>query len=570
MREATQGVSFEIGHYHVETETVGHVTVTFAFGSGSALTGSELRAQVKKTVGDALLFYEGVFGPYPLDDLTVVTASRDFSQSLLGFVTLADATFAPYSFWSQLLGAADRRAVIAHELAHQWWGDEIGWVGYRDQWISEAMANYCAGLFSREVLKQPRIGMSTTARWRDDLTARLADGRPLESAGPVVLGQRLMSSRAGDAYTAIVYKKGALVLDMLARVVGEKVFPQALGEIAKAARGKEISSADLLAMLSRITGVDLSEIGRHYVFSTGVPEVFFDYTIERQQQGGWVARGTVRRESPLLFHYRVARTAGGGWDVVRDARPQIPGELEASAMPIEFALLDGKKPKGKGPEGTNTSMRGNLVLRGSETPFAVDMDAEPRRMRVDPDERALAVVFDDVRAPTRSAFIHGGKSAALGRFAEAESWFAKALAAEDAPPDASEGLYWDQIQNARRVFRGRVELQRARLALDQLHDAEAEQALGRVGSAIDEDDAESRVLRARLDVHRGDYERAFKRLRKAVVEHAYEDAETASLFAIAAERLGRADELGKARKLALAWGVDLAELDKAAPAKPSS
>ena len=43
---------------------------------------------------------------------------------------------------------------------------------------------------------------------------------------------RLLSSRAADGYSAIVYKKGALVLDLLARVVGDKVFPQALGKAA--------------------------------------------------------------------------------------------------------------------------------------------------------------------------------------------------------------------------------------------------------------------------------------------------------------------------------------------------
>jgi hypothetical protein len=561
--EPTQGVSFEVGHFRIETMQVGHVAVTFAFGAGSALGGGDSRDQVKKTVADALTYYESVFGPYPLDYLTVASASRPYSQSLLGFVTLSDLTFAPLGFWAQLLGLTDRRVVIAHELSHQWWGDSVGWVGYRDQWISEAMANYCAGLFAREVLKDPRIGASATAHWRNELTAPLADGRALEAAGPVVLGQRLMSSRAGDAYTSIVYKKGALVLDQLARLVGEKAFPQALGAIAKAVRGREISSQDLLDLLNRATGADLSQLGREYVFSTGLPEVFYDYRFERKQEGGWRVLGSIRRESPLLFHYRVTHPPGGAWDVERRSRPQIDREFEPSVIPIEIAVFDRAKSKGKGPDGANAAVRGNLILRGAETPFSIDVEAEPKRMRIDPEERALAVVFDDVRSPRRSAMLHGAKNAAAGRAAEAEQWFAKALSAEDAPPDSTEGLYWDQIVQARRAFRDRVELQRARMALDQGRDREAEEALDRVGSATDEDDVELRALRARLEVRRGDFERAFKRLRKPVMEGGLEDAESSSLFAIAAQNLGRAEELRKAHHVALASGVDLAELDKA-------
>jgi aminopeptidase N len=64
----------------------------------------------------------------------------------------------------------------------------------------------------------------------------------LDSVGPVVLGQRLSSSVA-DAYLPITYEKGAVVLDMLGRTLGEETFPKVLAQVVKVSRGKDTSTA---------------------------------------------------------------------------------------------------------------------------------------------------------------------------------------------------------------------------------------------------------------------------------------------------------------------------------------
>ena len=79
--------------------------------------------------------------------------------------------------WNRFFGVEDRRLVVAHEVAHQWWGDQVGWTSYRDQWISEAMASYAALLFGKERLGDKYSGVDLTAGWRSELTAHLPDGR---------------------------------------------------------------------------------------------------------------------------------------------------------------------------------------------------------------------------------------------------------------------------------------------------------------------------------------------------------------------------------------------------------
>ena len=69
------GYTFELGNYDVQTVRSGHVEIRFAFGAGASLTGRGTRESVVKTVQDSLSYFEEIYGPYPFDELTVVTAA---------------------------------------------------------------------------------------------------------------------------------------------------------------------------------------------------------------------------------------------------------------------------------------------------------------------------------------------------------------------------------------------------------------------------------------------------------------------------------------------------------------
>src|SRR5262249_17767177 len=160
---------------------------------------------------DALTTYEAKFGPYPLDTLTVATTWQSFAQGFLGYVTLAHPVVTNVA--ERSIDAVADTQLVAHELAHQWWGNRVGWASYRDQWLSEALASFAAAVW-----RQHRLGGSTDTRVTSallDMKDKLAIlesetnvGRPVEAIGPVTLGSRLHSSVA-DAYHAVVYEKGA-------------------------------------------------------------------------------------------------------------------------------------------------------------------------------------------------------------------------------------------------------------------------------------------------------------------------------------------------------------------------
>ena len=103
--------------------------------------------------------------------------------------------------------------VTAHETAHQWWGDLVYWRSYRDQWMVEALANYCSMMMLES--ENPAGFHTVMEKYRRDLLRKNKSGAVLKDAGPVTLGLRLSSSQFPDGYEAISYGRGTWLFHML-------------------------------------------------------------------------------------------------------------------------------------------------------------------------------------------------------------------------------------------------------------------------------------------------------------------------------------------------------------------
>jgi hypothetical protein len=564
------GFAFEIGRYKIETAQAGHVQVTLAFDPDASWINKEARKEITKSVTESLVYFEELFGPYPADELTVVTVPRDFSQAMFGFVTLSRIMMLDLKAWNLFFGLEDRRTVIAHEMAHQWWGHQVGWASYRDQWISEAMANYAALLYGRNRLDwKNRFGLGPTTGWQEALTDTAADGRVIESLGPVVLGQRLLSSRADNAYQAIVYHKGAVILDMLSRTLGEENFPKVMKQIVKVTNNRAISTEDFLSLIERITSTDLDWFADRFVYGTGLPEVYYTYRFEPRGDGKWQVKGQARQQAPYRFRYRVVKTAGGGFDVAREKLDQIQvSDKSVLVVPVEITVHDPAREDGKRKakeKSANAKVQGNIMLRGESTDFAMDVDYEPKGFWLDHNEEVFGRFFNESRNPKRVLFYQGLDLAAAGKATEAEALFAKALAAEvEAVPDGGSSRDKRSLKQEARWLEGRIELSRTRLYLDQGKNGDAQASferaqriLGAYGGWVEGD---LKILESRLEMSRGSYDKAFKRLRKGLLRGGLDSTEGYVLLAIAAKATSHKEALDEAVKEARENGADLALL----------
>jgi hypothetical protein len=162
---------------------------------------------------------------------------------------------------------------IAHELAHQWWGQAVGWRNYHEQWLSEGLAQYFAALYAQHergddtfasVLRQMR-------KWSIDESAE----------GPVYFGYRVGHIRADSrAFRAIVYDKGAIVLHMLRRLVGDDAFFQGIRRFYAESRFDKASTDDLRRAMEVESGQKLDRFFDRWIYGSSLPHLKFVWRVE--------------------------------------------------------------------------------------------------------------------------------------------------------------------------------------------------------------------------------------------------------------------------------------------------
>ncbi len=157
------------------------------------------------------------FGPYPYGSLALTQMPGALSQGWPGLVFLSSYAFlSPQEQIERHLDPVVRALdsqVLVHETAHQWWGDLVLWKTYHDQWLSEGLANYASLLVLEQ--QNPTAFHLVLEKYRRDLASKNKDGEWLRDAGPVTLGQRLVSSHFPEGYEAISYERGTWLFHML-------------------------------------------------------------------------------------------------------------------------------------------------------------------------------------------------------------------------------------------------------------------------------------------------------------------------------------------------------------------
>ena len=519
--EPSIAFSFVMGRFEITRAQAGHVELEVAFNrSGPHRLSEGVRREMIEAIRSSLSYFEETFGPYPLDYLTVVTLPRRFSQSFLGFITLADTILPP----NIPPGGAEmnwyRSTTVAHEVAHQWWGNLIGWSSYRDQWLSEAMANYSAMQFWADTEEGGAAFFAElSAGWRQSLNQTTPVGRTVESLGPIVLGVRLNSTLADNGYRAIVYRKGAVVLSMLARIVGQRPFAEMMRSLAEVASNRVVSTATFLQALEHMSGLDLSGFARRYIYGTGIPEVYYDYGISGDSENGWTIAGQAHLVAGAAYEQAVRTFGERRWDVIRMIRPLAGAEDTALVVPYRIVLDDSREldtPHRRPAE------QGNLMLEGAGDRFVVKTETRPLGLALDPRGEILAGFYSARTHPKKVAALKAENLLIAGDTAGAEAGFRQALEAPAGTPDkAAFTLAWMQPSPMQqRRDDALIHLRLARLALDRSDETLAHKEIASAVEILGPDSHALRIelaaLAGRIDLRHGDYKSAFKRAKNAL------------------------------------------------------
>jgi aminopeptidase N len=175
------------------------------------------------------------FGPYPFDSYTAVVVDDELeipveAQGMSIFGT------------NHVDGARGSERLIAHELAHQWFGNSLTLASWSDIWLHEGFAAYAEWLWSESC--GDGDAASHAQSWHRRLSA-LRQDIVLTDPGP----RRLFDDR--------VYKRGALTLQALRREVGDQVFFKLLREWTAAHRYGSVTTAEFIELASQLAGRSL-------------------------------------------------------------------------------------------------------------------------------------------------------------------------------------------------------------------------------------------------------------------------------------------------------------------------
>ena len=165
---------------------------------------------------------------------------------------------------------------MAHEMAHQWFGQAVGWKNYHEQWLSEGFAQYFAALYARE-----RRGEGT---FRDILRQFRRWAIEDSDQGPVYLGYRLGHIKnESRVFRALVYNKGAAVLHMLRGLMGDEHFFKGLRRFYAQNRFKKAGTDDLRKAMEAESDRNLERFFERWIYDSTIPRLRFSSAVEGQE-----------------------------------------------------------------------------------------------------------------------------------------------------------------------------------------------------------------------------------------------------------------------------------------------
>jgi aminopeptidase N len=255
---------------------------------------------------------------------------------------------------------------IAHETSHQWWGHQVLWRSYRDQWLSEGFAQYSGLMYTgrrdrpksvNTMLKEMRETVRTPVFAADKFSVRVTD------IGPLTMGHRLA------AYTALVYNKGALVLRMLHLLFTDPTtgsgqpFFDMMSDFTSRFQWRSASTDDFRKVASehfvktriaqKYSLRDLDWFFQQWVSGTGLPSYRLEYSIA-PDGNAFLIKGTL---------FQDGLPAGEKW-----------------FMPLPIVMrLDGDKVG-----------RALVYALGPQTPVNLRIASRPKSIDLDPDMWVLS------------------------------------------------------------------------------------------------------------------------------------------------------------------------------------
>ena len=324
-----------------------------------------------ESTAQILEYYNDYFGvPYPLPKLDQIAIPGGFGGAMenWGGITYYESALL---FDPEKSSAATRQRiyeVIAHETAHQWFGDLVTMAWWDNLWLNEGFASWmgtkCTARFNPqwEVWLENNIPRDPTRR--TGISKELAMEGDARSTTHAIQQPIANEAEANSAFDDITYRKGQAFLLMLESFLGENAFRDGIRRYMAAHKYSNSTTADLWNALSDASGKPVGEIATAWTEQPGFP------VVKVKRDGGKVSltqeRFTIHFPNAPALQWKIPLT----YFLIGDAKPQsrlMTGKIDnLPGVPSDRALK------------LNADGAGNYRVEYDETSWKLLLDALPK------------------------------------------------------------------------------------------------------------------------------------------------------------------------------------------------
>jgi aminopeptidase N len=246
-------IALAAGEYVVLRDNVGNVPLEYWVYPTNT---EDAKVSFAATPDMVRWFSEKIGYPYPWAKYAQVLI-RDFIE---GGMENTSATF--LTDGGSVFDARERvdrssTSLIAHELAHQWWGDVVTCRDWRHLWLNESFASYFDPLWHEHALGRDEFDYLMYKAQQEGIRSDKRSGRkPIVSIG---------------SYGSNLYPRGASVLHMLRFVLGDTLFWRGIHQYITAYQHRPVETNDFNRSIQNATGQNLTWFFEQWVYKAGYP-----------------------------------------------------------------------------------------------------------------------------------------------------------------------------------------------------------------------------------------------------------------------------------------------------------
>jgi puromycin-sensitive aminopeptidase len=241
-----------------------------------------------ETAAQSIRFYNQWYGiKYPFEKLDMV-AIPDYEWGGMentASIFYRDTALLLDGATASVFDKRGHASVVAHEIAHQWFGDLVTAAWWDDIWLNEGFANW--------MQRKPIMAWHPEWHLEDDeaASAQQVIGQDSLDSARAIHGDPRTSAEIKEMFDGITYEKGAAVLGMLESYVGPEIFRKSVNAYLQAHANGSATSADFWQAVAKVSGKPVDKIMPTFVMQPGVPLITVSGSCQADQMPSRVEQG---------------------------------------------------------------------------------------------------------------------------------------------------------------------------------------------------------------------------------------------------------------------------------------